>query len=328
MALSILVVEDFEPWRRFVSSALQPELDIQAFLEASDGLEGVHKAEAFRPDIILLDVGLPTLNGIDAASRIRKVSPDSKILFLSEESSPEVAQAALEAGGAGYVVKSDAGRELLTAVKSLSGGKRYVSARLAGQVFFPGPDDDTHGDFSRHMYQVYSSDTSFLKGLTTFIADGLNAGDAVVVLATEARRLALVERLQTRGFNVEAITMCGSYISFDAQEALSAVIVDDQPDPEKLANLASKLVQTASRAPNGALRRIRICGECATLLWVQGKLSAALRMEELWDAVSHRHGLRTLCGYLSQNLQGQVGEQIFQAIRSLHSIDVPDEQRV
>lgn len=150
MALRVLVVEDFEPWRRFISSVLQPQPDVQVLLEVSDGLEAVYQAEVLRPDIILLDIGLPRLNGIKVASRIRDISPDSKILFLTEESSPEVAQAALEAGGSGYVVKSDAGRELLAAVKAMGDGNRYVSSRLTGQVCFAAPHDDT-ADFSRCM---------------------------------------------------------------------------------------------------------------------------------------------------------------------------------
>ncbi len=145
MSLRVLVVEDFEPWRRFVSSVLQSQPDILVLLEVSDGVEAVHQAQVLRPDLILLDIGLPKLNGIKAASRIRDVSPDSKILFLTEESSPDVAQAALAAGGSGYVVKSDAGRELLAAVKAMSSGNRYVSARLTGQVSFAPPHDDNVG---------------------------------------------------------------------------------------------------------------------------------------------------------------------------------------
>lgn len=74
----------------------------------SDGLEAVQQAERLQPDIILLDIGLPTLNGIEAARRIREVSPTSKILFVSENRSPDIAEEALSTGAGGYVVKSDA----------------------------------------------------------------------------------------------------------------------------------------------------------------------------------------------------------------------------
>lgn len=137
MPLRILVVDDFEPWRRFVFSTLQNRADIKILLEVSDGLQAVEQAEQLRPDLVLLDIGLPTLNGIQVARRIRSVSPNSRILFLSENIAPDVAEGALEAGGAGYVVKSDAGRELLAAVQAVSEGKRYISAILAGQVLCP-----------------------------------------------------------------------------------------------------------------------------------------------------------------------------------------------
>src|ERR1051325_2182322 len=319
MPLRILIVDDFEPWRRFVSSALQ-KVDSQILFEVSDGLEAVYKAEALRPDLILLDIGLPTLNGIKAARQIRDLSPDSKILFLSEENSPEVAEAALEAGGAGYLVKSDAGRELLPAVKALSEGRRYLGARLVGQAFFAAPENNPSEEQSLHDLQIYSNDEYLLQGFTSFITSGLSAGNAVVVLVTEAHRLGLVQKLQTQGFDVDAIIKCRSYISIDAQEALASFMVDDQPDSKKFENTVSNLVKTASTAPNGATRRVRACGECAPLLRSEGNSDAALRVEELWDVASHQYGLRTLCGYVSGNLQGLEDQRIFQKICSLHSI--------
>ena len=84
--LRVLLVDDFEPWRRFVSTTLQKQRGFQIVLEVSDGLQAVQKAAELYPDLILLDIGLPRLNGIEAARRIRKVAPDSKIIFLTEDS--------------------------------------------------------------------------------------------------------------------------------------------------------------------------------------------------------------------------------------------------
>ena len=102
--------------------------------EATDGLEAVQKAEEFQPDLILFDVGLPKLNGIEAARRIRTVSPESKILFVSQESSADVVQEALRLGALGYVAKTQAGSDLLAAVEAIFQGGRFVSAGLAGHV--------------------------------------------------------------------------------------------------------------------------------------------------------------------------------------------------
>jgi DNA-binding NarL/FixJ family response regulator len=122
----ILLVEDFEPFRRFIRSQLQPRLDLEVIAEASDGLEAVHVAEQLQPDLILLDIGLPKLNGIEAARRIRKLCPESKIVFLSQESSADVIEEALNSGGTGYVVKTNAGSELLDAIDAIRTGGEFV----------------------------------------------------------------------------------------------------------------------------------------------------------------------------------------------------------
>jgi DNA-binding NarL/FixJ family response regulator len=101
---------------------------------ASDGLAAVLKAEELQPDVILLDVGLPKINGIEAARRIRKVAPKSKILFLSQEIDVDVAHVALIYGH-GYVLKSDANNELFAAIEVVMHGEKFVSLRLAPDFF-------------------------------------------------------------------------------------------------------------------------------------------------------------------------------------------------
>ena len=127
----ILLVDDFEPWRTFVASLLKKNPEWQILSEVSDGLAAVQKAEEFQPDLIVLDIGLPKLNGIEAALSIRKVAPNSRILFLSENRSSDIVAAALNAGGHGYVVKSDGANELLVAIEAVLQGKRFVSSTFA-----------------------------------------------------------------------------------------------------------------------------------------------------------------------------------------------------
>jgi DNA-binding NarL/FixJ family response regulator len=125
----ILVVDDFGPIRQFVCAALAKRQHLQVVGEASDGLEAIQKAVELKPDLILLDIGLPTLNGLEAARQIRKLVPESKIIFLSQESSADVVQQALRIGARGYVVKVRAATGLLTAVEAVIAGKRYVSSK-------------------------------------------------------------------------------------------------------------------------------------------------------------------------------------------------------
>ena len=130
----VLVVDDYEPFRRFICSTLRRQPEVHIVCEVSDGLEAVQKAEELRPDLTVLDIGLPTLDGIEAARRIRRLSPEAKILFVSQESSTDVVQEALGFGALGYVAKTNAGIELLAAVEAVSQGGRFVGAGLAGHL--------------------------------------------------------------------------------------------------------------------------------------------------------------------------------------------------
>jgi DNA-binding NarL/FixJ family response regulator len=127
----ILVVDDYDPWRRFVSTTISKHPKLHVIGEASDGLEAVLRAEELQPDLIVLDIGLPTLNGLEVARRIRKLSPESKILFISQESSADLVREALDLGAFGYLVKVHAGSELLAAVEAVAEGRQYLSGVLA-----------------------------------------------------------------------------------------------------------------------------------------------------------------------------------------------------
>ena len=127
-SVRILVVDDFEPWRRFVSSMLLKKPGLQIVGETLDGLTAVQRAVELKPDLILLDIGLPGLNGIEAARKIRNLVPESKIIFLTQESSAEVVQEALSLGARGYVVKTNARRGLLNTVEAVLSGKTFVKS--------------------------------------------------------------------------------------------------------------------------------------------------------------------------------------------------------
>jgi len=126
--IRVLVVEDFAPFRQFICSTLEKRRELQVICEVSDGLEAVEKAGELKPDLILLDIGLPALNGIEAARRIRNLVPEAKIIFVSQESSAEVMQEALSLGAWGYVVKTRAGSDLLPAVEAVLLEKQFVSS--------------------------------------------------------------------------------------------------------------------------------------------------------------------------------------------------------
>jgi len=130
----ILIVDDFDLWKGFVIARLRerPDLTIVGF--ASDGLQAVQKAEELQPDLVLLDMMLPKLNGIEAAQHIRRMAPLAKILFVSSESDSESVQTAFQAGGSGYVSKMEAAAGLLAGIDAVLRGERFVSPGLADSV--------------------------------------------------------------------------------------------------------------------------------------------------------------------------------------------------
>jgi DNA-binding NarL/FixJ family response regulator len=136
--LKVLIVEDNVAFRQFVRNTIESELGPVAITEASDGLVGVQQALELKPELIVLDIGLPTLNGLDAAKRMLKDSTESKILFLSEQFSRDIVQEAFRIGARAYVVKSDAARDLATALRTVLKGDRFVSRRGDGFDFTTG----------------------------------------------------------------------------------------------------------------------------------------------------------------------------------------------
>jgi DNA-binding NarL/FixJ family response regulator len=129
--MQILVVDDFEPYRHLVVSLLDKNPSLQVVGEASDGLDAVAKARQLRPDLILMDIGLPKLNGLEAARRILRILPESKIVFLTQEISSEFVQAAFKLGASGYVIKQQAKKDLSLAVIAVLQGSQFTSSLLA-----------------------------------------------------------------------------------------------------------------------------------------------------------------------------------------------------
>lgn len=139
-AIRILLVEDFEAFRTFTKSLLQEKPDFQIVCEVSDGLQAVVRAKELDPDLILMDIGLPGLNGIEAARQIRAFVPKARIVFLTQENSAEIVQEALSLGALGYVHKPCAGNDLLRAIAAALQGRQFVSSYPNGFPFAEGSD--------------------------------------------------------------------------------------------------------------------------------------------------------------------------------------------
>ena len=315
---------------------LQKQPELQVVGEASDGLEAVHRAEELQPDLVVLDIGLPTLNGIEAARRIRKLSPESRILFVSQETSADVVQGALAEGAKGYVVKMDARRELLTAVDAILRGEQFVGRRFSSHDSAGALDarvseaDPSTGNFAPLQQKVeiarcheagfYFEDTRLLDDLTQFVGAALNAGNAAIIVATESHRDSLLLRLEAQGLDIVASIEQGRYIALDAADALPTFMLGGVPDPVRFSTVLGKLISTAAKAVKGKQARVAIFGEMCRLLWEQGNAEAAIQVEKLGNQLTKTYDVDILCGYSLGIVQGGMDSQIFQRICAEHTV--------
>jgi DNA-binding NarL/FixJ family response regulator len=336
LIVRVLVVDDYELFRRFVCSTLDKWPNMQVIDEASDGLEAVRKAQELKPDLIVLDIGLPSLNGIEVARRIRKLCPECKILFMSQGSSADVAQEAFRVGAMGYVVKAHAASELLAAVEAVCHGRHFVSKGLSDRnwieatgaqasdhsfhqellrSFGPRKAESTHG----HEVRFYSDDAALLFDLTCFVEDALKAGNPVVVVATESHRRSLLQMLLARGVDGAAAIEQGFYLPVDVDEMLRMFMVNDLPDSVRFLKLVGDLLALAAKAAKAKHPRVAAFGEVAPTLWSQGKADAAIQVEHLTDEVARTCNVDILCGYVLTSSQREQESHIYERICAEHS---------
>jgi DNA-binding NarL/FixJ family response regulator len=278
--LRILVVEDHEPFRQFLCLKLQSVAHFRT-IQAADGLEAVQKAAELQPDLILLDIHLPKLNGIEAAKRIRKIAPHAGLLFVSLESSSAVIRETFRVGAQGYVQKVRAESDLLPAIEAVLGGNRFVSRGLDWSE-----SADAHASH-RHEILFCADDAAIVGGLTRFIAVALNAGNAALVLVTESHRDRILQGLRANVVDIDAAIQRGTYLSWDA---------DEPPDPVRFFEVLKGLLEAAAKAGK-AHPRVALCGERAGRLWADGRTDEALQLEQLCSTLGKSHDVDMLCVY-------------------------------
>ena len=284
---TILVVEDFEPFRKFACAALEkrPEFHV---IEAADGLEAVQKAQELQPDLIFIDIGLPKLNGLEAAKRIRTLAPNARLLFLTQESNSDIVQEAFRLGASAYIHKPFALSHLLPAINVVLWGGRFLSSDLEFK-----PHDRHH----RHDVLFYNDDSGFLSCSTRFLADGLRTADAAIVLATKSHQESFVQRLTAENFDIDQAARQGTYITLDAADTLSAVMVNGMPDQALFSSSLSGLIELVSKRAQVAHPRVAIFGECVGLLCAEGKADAAVSLEKIGNKLGQTYNVDILCAY-------------------------------
>lgn len=309
----ILVVDDFADWRHFVRSTLQKDPVLRIVAEASDGPEAVEKAQQLQPDLIVLDISLPTMNGIEVARQIAMRVPNAKILFFSETRSWDVVREALRIG-LGYVIKADATAELLPAVEAALQGRRFLSSMFAGHAH-----NEFYRQFSekletvksaaplapqnvriRHEVEFYADDRSLVYGFARLVQRVLRVGNTAIVIASDAHRSEILSQSRAADLDIDSAIKERSYISLNATEILAAIMHDGLPDPIRCENLVKEMIVGPAKRTHKAHGRMVMCAECAPILSYEGNTEGAIQLEHHWDEISPKYTIDTLCGYIGK----------------------------
>jgi hypothetical protein len=165
-----------------------------------------------------------------------------------------------------------------------------------------------------HAVEFYSDDESFLVGFTRFIEAALLAGNAVIVVSTEPHQERLSHILQEHGVNIALAIEQGRYFPLNVADTLSTFMVNDLPDSERFLGVVGNLIAAAARSTGGNESRVAICGECASLLWAQGKADAAIQLEQFCNQLTKRYRMDILCGFSLSSCYTEQDKEIFQRI--------------
>jgi len=274
----ILVVEDFEKFRQVVVSTLQNKTEC-VVTESSDGLEAVRQAEEQKPDLVLLDVGLPSLNGIEVARRLRRLAIPPKIVFVSQESSPEIVREALNLGALGYVHKLRVQTDLLPAIEGALESRRFVGSGL-----LIGEGTNTQ---ARHEILFCSNTAALLNAFADFAENALKSGDPVLVGEVKSREGSFYQELKARGIEIDAAIQRGTYAFLD---------LDAPPDQTRTRDAVRRLSEAASRTGKKH-PRVAIWGGRAGKMWTEGKKDEAIQLEQIANDLVKHHDIDMLCPY-------------------------------
>ncbi len=302
----MLVVEDHEPFRRIVCALLRRRPDVLVVGESADGLDAIRQAESLRPDVVLLDIGLPGMSGIDVATRLRVTLPATKLILVTVESSFEIVQQGFRRGVHGYVYKPRAQRDLLLVFEAVIRGGRFVSGGL--ERIARGDGLASHS----HRLLFCSNDEILLGACSRFIGGVLDAGNAVIALVTDSHDQGLRRSMEASDVDVALAIRQQRYVPLSIDDLLAKVMVNGWPDTTRFVNATQDVLGEAERRATGAHAKVAACCECAPTVWARGQVDAAIQLEHLWDEVAAGRQINLLCAYPLA-----VGREHMGSVRSL-----------
>ena len=331
------MLEDLEQFRKITGPILNQRLDWLVIGVVVDADDAVRLAKQLQPDVILLDIDLPRMNGVKAARRLRLVARDAKIVFLSQESSIGVVREALRLGARSFLRRECASRELILAVEAILQGRQFIGNGVADpnliDIGEARADHSLKGIFAnlaavaqqsashvpRHELQFWSEDTILIERAVSFVGPLLAAQHSAIICATESVRDRLHDSLTCLEPNMDDFILLGNYLVLDASDTLSAFMFAGSPSPAKFVEVLGGAITAAADAARKHRGRIALFQECTSLLWAQGKEEATIQVEHLFNKLAYEYDLDILCGYSIAYFNGEEDIHLIQRICAAHS---------
>jgi DNA-binding NarL/FixJ family response regulator len=303
----VVIADDHLLVRTAAARVLSARFDVVDF--AANGRQAVEAASRLDPDVVVLDISMPELDGFQAAQALVRRGSRAKILFLSVYEGDDYVTAAVEAGARGYVVKSRMAMDLVTAVSNVLDGRLYVPSLSSLLNLAHAP--------ARHAVQYATDGDTQVDELTRFASRAFRRGHVVVATGSPALLNGVETQLSRSGVDVAGLSERGRYLAFNAEEGLEQLMRDDEVDVERVAEFVGRL-EEARRSADGESKGLAIFGDMAGVLMRQGHFKAALSLERTWHGLREVGAFHTVCSYQANQFATAPASEMFTHVAGIH----------
>jgi CheY-like chemotaxis protein len=324
-SVEVLIVDDQARFRRMVRSLIESQPEYRVCGEAGDGIEAVEKVHQLHPDLVLMDINMPRMNGLEATRIIRRESPDCNVIIVTQNDAMVAREQARIVDANGFVTKSDLIRDLLPEMGRvvMENNGSLDETRNAAANGEPWCGLLTGAAPRDHIVQLYQDQQFLNRAVCRFAAAAIANGEGVILVPTIAHWDAFRPRLESEGVDVQAAEKRGQLTIVDADNLLPTFMRDGMPDSPVFMGLAANVVSQARG--EGRYPKVRWWGEMVNILWERGDVAASMNLEDLFDQLAHEQDISIFCSFSMDNFNGDVHARMLPRLSENHSHLIPVE---
>jgi DNA-binding NarL/FixJ family response regulator len=339
--VEVLIADDHDLFRRAIRSVIESEAVYRVCGEACDGIDAIDKVRELRPDIVLMDINMPRMDGLRATEIIRREIPDCSVIIVTQNEATVAREQARLVDARGFVTKSGLTRDLLptmgrVAMQNNNAVVPRESERRVNPEQNPKSSHDvtanegeswrgllTSAAPSDHIVQLYQDQQFLNRAVCRFAAAAITNGEGVILVPTVAHWDAFRPRLESEGVDVKAAEKRGQLTVVDADNLLPTFMRDGMPDSPVFLGLAQNVISEARG--DGRYPKVRWWGEMVNILWERGDVSASMALEDQFDQLAHEQDIAIFCSFLMDNFDGDVHARMLPRLGENHSHLIPVE---